>query len=59
MREGKKKEKSLFCDLVGYRFFLMNPNANYLFQKSLTKDVITNLDVNMHLDSHICISVWL
>lgn len=31
----------------------MNPNPNYLFQKSLTKGVITNLDVNMHLDSHI------
>lgn len=31
----------------------MNPNTNYLFQKSLTQDVITNLDLNMHLDSHI------
>lgn len=59
MREGKKKEKSLFCDLVAYRFFLMNLNANYLFQKSLTKGVITNFDLNMHLDSHIYISVWL
>ena len=58
MREGKK-EKSLFCDLVGFRFFLLNPYANYLFQKSLTEGVITNLDSSMHLDSHICISVWL
>lgn len=54
----KKKEESSICDLVGSRFFLMNP-TNYLFQKSLTKGVITNLDLNMHLDSHIYASPWL
>lgn len=37
----------------------MNPNPNYLFQKSLTQDVITNLDRNMHLDSHIYTLWWL
>lgn len=36
-----------------------HPNPNYLFQKSLTKGVITNLDLNMHLDSHICTLLWL
>lgn len=30
----------------------MNPNSNYLFQKTLAKGGITNLDLNMHLDSH-------
>lgn len=36
----------------------MNLNANYLFPKSLAKGLITNLDLNMHLDSHIYILVW-
>lgn len=54
VRGGKKKKRRYtLWSLVGSRFFLMNPNPNYLFQKSLTKGVITNLDVNMHLDSHI------
>ena len=31
----------------------MNLNTNCLFQKSLTKGVIANLDLNIHLDNHI------
>lgn len=37
----------------------MNANTNCLFQKSLTEGAIANLDLNMHLDSHIYTAVWL
>ena len=60
VRGGKKKNRScILWFLVGSRFFLMNPNPNYLFQKSLAKGVITNLDLNVHLDSHIYTLLWL
>lgn len=61
--EGRRKREDVSCDFffvcVESWFFLMNPNPNYLFQKSLTKGMITNLGLNMHLDSRIYTLLWL
>lgn len=58
--EGKRKRrKPLSGYLVGSRSLLKSPNAYYLFQKSLTKGVISNLDLNMHLDSHVYTLLWM